>query len=104
MNMRTRPVTRRTTTTPRTTTVSRTTLQELATTTSRPDLRERIAEEGNLISRNIFSSKNNFLYFSTLVLEMDEHGLADAFRDPMMMGLGAMVIAAGAYMAIVMQV
>ena len=42
--------------------------------------------------------------FSTLVLEMDEHGLADAFRDPMMMGLGAMVIAAGAYMAIVMQV
>ena len=35
---------------------------------------------------------------------MDEHGLADAFRDPMMMGLGAMVIAAGAYMAIVMQV
>ena len=41
---------------------------------------------------------------STLVLEMDEHGLADAFRDPMMMGLGAMVIAAGAYMAIVMQV
>ena len=79
-------------------------MQELATTTSRPDLRERIAEEGNLISRNIFSSKNNFLYFSTLVLEMDEHGLADAFRDPMMMGLGAMVIAAGAYMAIVMQV
>ena len=58
-------------------------MQELATTTSRPDLRERIAEE---------------------VLEMDEHGLADAFRDPMMMGLGAMIIAAGAYMAIVMQV
>ena len=51
-----------------------------------------------------FSGQREFLVFSTLVLEMDEHGLADAFRDPMMMGLGAMVIAAGAYMAIVMQV
>ena len=63
MNMRTRPVTRRTTTTPRTTTVRRTTLQELATTTSRPDLRERIAEEGNLISRNIFKVRRNFCHF-----------------------------------------
>ena len=43
----------------------------MATTTRAPDLRERIAQE---------------------VTEMDEHGLADAFHDPLMMGLGAIII------------
>ena len=75
MGMRPRPRLTTTTTTrrPRITT-RRTTLLELATTTTAPDLRERIAQE---------------------VVDMDAHGLAEAIHDPMMMGLAAIVISAG---------
>ena len=76
MGMRPRPRLTTTTTTtrrPRITT-RRTTLLELATTTTAPDLRERIAQE---------------------VVDMDPHSLAEAIHDPMMMGLAAIVISAG---------
>ncbi len=70
-----RPFVRRRTTPATTTTVATTTLPNR-------DLQELLTQE---------------------VMGMDAHTLADAFMDPMMLGLGTMIALAGAYMAIVIE-